>query len=546
MEPLFESIVQGNLMTFEERSRKVAERFLQTAVVVDDNAYSRPEEEPSDLIEPTPGSAGNVSKEELSKPAQRPQGTFNAEDISNAFVELGIFALVLKPTLEKRISTPAYLDAIKKADLAILDWKLVGEENDGEQTLDILKAVFPSSDGDRSRLVAIYTAGTELETVASTVVGALDSFQRNDFTLSRGHSRIVIYAKEGIQKEGEDNPRVVKESSLPAKLVADFSEATRGLLSNVALEGLARLRENTHLLLSRFSSDLDAPYVAHRLLTTPPSEAADHIHPLIADEIAAALDEGGISELLNDQCILDYLSSRKECNHLDLAQLGTDADKAWQYLASIVRTGLEGFTGEDDLHRVLVKDGKFKKDQYEKLSKVVGAVDSTPSADERFSMLLSLYGSYTPYEPRLTPGVVLQEGEGDNAKYWLCIQPACDCVRLTVNRKFIMLNLEKVSDAANFDVVALDKGKSVVRLKVNRRIFDGDMPEFVPDTTLQSVKAVLNDDVWTFESTDSRVFFLMCVLKQAHTHRLVQRSVGDLGRVGLTEHEWARRKGPQA
>ena len=142
--------------------------------------------------------------------------------------------------------------------------------------------------------------------------------------------------------------------------------------------------------------------------------------------------------------------------------------------------------------------------------------------------------------------MILQEGEGDTAKYWLCIQPACDCVRLTVNRKFIMLNLEKVSETANFDVVALDKCKSVVRLKVNRRIFEGDMPEFVPDTTLQSVKAVLKDDQWTFESADSRMFSFLCALKQSHTHRLVQRSVGDLGRVGLTEHEWARRKGPQA
>jgi hypothetical protein len=531
-------------VTFKERSKEIAERFLQTAVVVDDNAYAGDETVPDDLIVPEAGAIGNVAT--IDETQIGPTGAFNAEELSHAFVQLGIYSLILRPTLQRRITEPSFVRAIKQADLAVLDWRLVGDATDGEQTLNVLSEVFSDSEHLRSRVIAIYTAGTVLDQVVSEVANTLPGFSYNSYTLGCGHSKIVFYAKDGSYTHGEAADRIVSESALPGRLVEDFSEVTRGLLSNVALEAMARLRENTHRLLSRFHGELDAPYIAHRLLTTPPFEAADHIHPLIADELEAALGNGGISDMLTNERVLEYLISCKGEGKLDLSRIDADSDKAWGYLLRASDLGLECSGGDFDanVHKKFVdKEGRFKKDSYESIFKALEPAGNFPSADERFSMLLSLYGSYGPDGPKLGPGVILEETLAEGSKFWLCIQPSCDSVRLVGERKFIMLHLEKVEEKKAFDVITKDKSGVSSRLKVNRKLFDGDMPSFAPDPGTQTVCATRQGDSWEFVSVGGASFTYLATLKQAHASRLVQRAVGDLGRVGLTEHEWARRRG---
>ena len=57
----------------------------------------------------------------------------------------------------------------------------------------------------------------------------------------------------------------------------EFVEMTKGILSNVALEGLAALRDDVPRVLAKFDSSLDSAYLGHRILLPNPADAEDHV-----------------------------------------------------------------------------------------------------------------------------------------------------------------------------------------------------------------------------------------------------------------------------
>src|SRR5581483_8644624 len=109
---------------------------------------------------------------------------------------------------------------------------------------------------------------------------------KHQFAFSVGVIRLVILGKPSKKRVAAFIPyQVDDDAELPERAVKEFASMTTGLVSNVAVVALAEIRKATHRLLTRFGSELEPPYLAHRALLAPPSEGNDQLLPLIVSEI---------------------------------------------------------------------------------------------------------------------------------------------------------------------------------------------------------------------------------------------------------------------
>lgn len=91
-------------------------------------------------------------------------------------------------------------------------------------------------------------------------------------------------------------------------------------MSNIALRSLAALRFNTRKIISRFSPDLDAAFLNHRILSLPDENAESHLLDLISSEIHAVIEECFASDLLTEtdvkQCLDAKISDISKINKI--------------------------------------------------------------------------------------------------------------------------------------------------------------------------------------------------------------------------------------
>lgn len=126
---------------FLERSRDVVREFLQTAVVVDDEAlYSPPPPEAvAALVPPDPGPLGSVAPLTVSGPAAAEgavasepdpivEHPLNAADLVQAFAGIGVVAAVMRPEpgnkTEQGEFDSAFLHAARRAGIVVMDWSI--------------------------------------------------------------------------------------------------------------------------------------------------------------------------------------------------------------------------------------------------------------------------------------------------------------------------------------------------------------------------------------------------------------------------------------
>ena len=136
---------------FKERSLRIAQRFLQTAVVVDDEAYM--------ALDGGDGPKGQVvapdrktrpSREGRQDPVGRDAShSLDAASLIGSFSALGVICGVVGPS-------DATVESLRQADIVILDWRL--QEDDPRRALSLLRELL-TEEADRNslRLVAIYT-----------------------------------------------------------------------------------------------------------------------------------------------------------------------------------------------------------------------------------------------------------------------------------------------------------------------------------------------------------------------------------------------------
>lgn len=562
---------------FFEMSLKAAQRFLQTAVVIDDRAFRQNEvHEPiPQIIEapPTPStsapSADVLFQDELITvepkenvvplPDPDPHG-IDAEKVIRSFAELGIVCSVLQRfpgenpadvgTSGEKLFVPS--------DILVIDWQVHDKNgfDSNEETLKFLEKSIAKIAGDtphQLRVTIVYTGAQDLLKVAEKIEQRLKDrvklpLQKDGkFAFQIGASRIVVLGKYSrIRSPESSKQQVGSDEDLAAWATREFTAMTAGLVSNVALDALAAIREVTHRFLTRFASALDAPFLAHRSLLSPPSDGNSHLLPLIVSEIEGILEERLGDDFLSDQMITDWLNTRPDPKPL-LAGISTieTTEQARQVVRDVCLRGAHGY-GEFSIPNQpgwvkKLAEGKGVSD-LQKLTDLIGA-ENAQNANERLEELMSLRPRYGKKPPALTLGTLLKsQPESSDPLYWLCLQPACDCFIRTGGDRRAFPFLSVTKSEQQFNLLACHQG-SYIRLKWEPRLHNIQMFEFQANTAARAVISREIEGVFRFRTVDNTEFQWIGELKFPQAQRIANSLAAASARVGLTESEWLRRNG---
>ena len=540
---------ESHLPDFMERSTEVAKRFLHTVVFVDDQAIFEEIQQPTALTPPK-----RIAKKEKDSQEgfRRSAHTLNTKKVTDEFASKGMICSVLKPN--EGDNTIEYVkQSAKRADVFILDWDI--NNDSGETAREIINMLISSDDSEysRLRLIIIYTGEPDIDSISASIKEKITkefdtdfSSDDNDFAFQKGHLRIAIFAKEETIVNPGCEERVLSITDLPERLSTEFAKITSGLVSNVAIESLSVLRDNTHLFLSNLGSEIDPSYLAHRALLPVPDDAKNLAVDIVASEFHSLLENFEVGDIANINAIDAWLRMNKNKNSYSLNGSWGDVDLGCEKICECQRIGIERFDWKPHLSNKNRK--KLKNDVHKTLTQTFCTdKDAFQESDYRFAMLTSIKNTYNGTQsPILTLGTILKKITIDDSdeceSFWLCIQPRCDCARIEDNRNFFFLPLDKVEDDDEFDLVVKVDDGDYVKLKINQNIYDSMHFQFSSNCADdQVVRAEREGSYYIFETTDESKFKLISELKNQHAQRVANNFAANISRVGLDESEWLRR-----
>jgi hypothetical protein len=588
----------GPATSFHQLCRDVAGRFLQTVVVVDDEAEygdtpltpgplrvpdvaarrRAGEDTESEYIESTTAHSMVGVSETDSEPIQMENAEVDAKQLVDAFARLQLVCAIIKPIRDEQRLLDNLLAIARRSDLLVLDWNLEGDS--GATTRELIEGILRKDheSGGRLRLICVYTGRQDLEVVQDQLAEDLEAFGlekdtiQGRFRLGNKSCRIVILAKPNISLPEHSQVSVVPLHLLPERLLDEFTELTAGLMPGLALECLSALRDNAHNLLRSFHAGLDIPFLSHRLLAQDPETFAV---TLVANEMQAVLEETEVQAVLSNEHVqawahehfaqgnTPYLKRNKGVLH--------EVDPAW------VKELLSA--PEDAVREAYSPDGKQLGSvnllRVPSLAELFAGSTHDPTAlEHEFARLSSLsrsishqfLGSKPPvlrlgtvvtvlsvpdmYIPVRTSnrvrGMLNRQIDAlpQVGTFWLSLQPDCDSVRLDEARKFPMAPLTEVeaSDALSggkFDLVALSFDGKPLYFRTSTRPYQLRMATFGPSESV--IRATKSNPGPIFTDADGVKWLWIAQLRYAHALRLANSLGRAVARVGLDESEWLRR-----
>jgi hypothetical protein len=581
--------------TFLENSKSVVKAFLSSVVLVDDRAYLSISDEsvsPTTLVPPgrqgatrlaepvllaketgvsvalpiiPPESSAKIASAETlakqvepqpEKPPSKRDHTLNGKTVIDVFAQIGVVCAVLRPAKDELAGLNDLVMSVgANADVVILDWVLCDSQL-GERTLELIKSIVASAAASgRARLILIYTAEADLIAIEKQIRKTLDLVEAvptDTLTIISAGTRICVYGKAGTLADRIGDQRIKTPAQLPEVVISEFTEMTKGLLSNVAMKSIASIREKTFQLLSRFDSTVDAPYVTQSALISP-ERAEEQVPSLIVSEIQEILEDENVGSLADYGHIVEWLDDRI-ANGLTLPD-STDLTSS-AYYAGLVQLLKDGVRKEAVkklrsehavfAERIIPKNvkvnGKDKEPAKYVRESLTGILRSNPSiphkADETLAMLMSLRHRYSNPSPQLTLGAIISRTEDAGPAYLLCLQPLCDSVRLKEARRFPFLCLETATNTMNCELIVSD-GDDLKYLTLKASPYLLEMISFCPKKDEVIMAEKLNDGFY-FTSTSEVVYKWIANLKPAHAQRVANHFAHTFSRVGLIESEWHR------
>ena len=537
----------NGVAAFQTRTREAVESFLQSVVVLDDLAEMSPAdatpttESVSDPL--TPPDYPQAAEPADNVPGRDPQGVpLHAEPLISGFADIGSVCAVLSaaPGREFREKT---VGAAKRADIVVLDWRI--QDSVGNEALRVMREILEDDRyAGRLRLMAIYTGEPGLSEIHQRVRGAADEFYEDhelmddpaSFRMSKGPLHIVILAKAGVlTRAPTELGREVSESDLAGRLTEEFALMAGGLLRNVAISGIAAVRDNAHRILAKFERRLDPGYLGHRLLLPHPPSAEDHAEEALGAEIMSVIDDARPGSRANIEAIESWLALRRS-EGIDLSepfpfQGDPDPVNSWRELL------VQGIAAAAELP----VGGKSKLRDRGAEAFTVNQAEANRS-NQQFAALLSLKTRYPGRPPRLTIGTVLgTEGDSD-PQYLFCLQPKCDSTRLGDTTGFPLIPLDAAGSDSRLPLT-FDKGQEEWEhfgIKVTpadlivRRFEPGPNP---PGEVLASRDL---DGNFYFDDVDGVRYRWLAEMKDEHALRVAAEVANALSRPGPNDSEWLR------
>ena len=546
------------VLSFKEHSKKIAQHFLQSVVAVDDRIRfeQRPTADDDELIEPDDSDLGELEADDSGQQVTAPLShELYYQDLSHEFASKGIICGGFSPQEEDLASSQkAVVATSKNSDITILDWQMEIAGIDGEFATNTILSLseIDISEGGRTRLICIYTA-ENADIVAATLNASLKELKPklNKHTLTFNVSTLTHWKIEVVNK-GD-----TLEAGLCDLLISSFTELTAGLLSNAALSSIASIRDNTHNLLHKFNKELDTAYLSHvlGLISSPDMReqanevAFDYAVDLISEELKSDLQ---ISQVVKDSLSEEILKSWPQ--HMSVKE------KAKRFRIKLGQTKVDfnnrtmekllSASKEEDLIDVLENDLAIKGDGDSSTIDVFNKAliqlsfdgdDSKPLLD--LCSLESTRRNLVTLKEHLP---VLKQGtliKGENGKYYLCIQPVCDTVRLKGHQSFTFLEIS-ISKGDFTHVMRSKDGHLKLKIIPSAKHIKS-MP-FLANEDKKTVLSVINGNgVPEFLSGTSEepvLYEWYGEFKSTISQAIVNGLAAQLARVGLDSFEWLRQK----
>ena len=545
-------------LPFFLRSKQVAEDFLQTTVIVDDQAIF-------DVVSDEKKGLQPVLTEELKIPSRKARATLDSKSIKetgistpapvsrgggshvldaqkviNTFAQKRIVCSVIKPSRDYDWQSSVEKLAIN-TDIIILDWEL--DKDSGEKTLNLLKKILKAAHKAPAqlRLLAIYTGEPGIVGIAAKIKSLIvndlkidvQKLQEQDsgFALVYASTRIVIFSKPGTTSlPPEYIGRKVEFDELADRVTAEFTEMTAGLVSNVAINSLALIRNNTFKILNSFSTYLDAPYLTHRALQVNPEDAEELLTELVAEEIRAILEEESVGSGANIEVIREWLLATRDANVI--LRLDDQISFTITEIVNLLSSGINDCVKISRTKRT--NPHKLPLTEMFKPQELFGQ-----ALDERFSLLTIIRTHYQKKKPKLTFGTILQKVR--DKRYWVCMQPRCDSVRIESERAFPVLPLEISGADQKFRLVLMDENTSHIRVSLADKPYGLNLIKFMSRAEDHgTIIAKSEKGNYYFTSTNRVKYRWVGELRTEQAQRLANEFAANLSRVGLDESEWLR------
>jgi len=544
---------------FEKHCRAIASDFLQTVVIVD----NQPEPEAKTVEGPATRSRATSPLKAAAKPRKEADDTVAAQaetdshrleyrTVANAFAAKGLTCGSFYPDQEKLRRSEIVetsVDIARHADVAILDWQL--EDGSPDAAIEIVgKLLSEDRDiGGRLRLIAIYTAATPLEDQTKTLKDALPDLplvQTSPVTLEDKNCRIRFFNKPTIGSQYGDDTNVVAWNQLPDRVEQEFADFTKGLLRSFALKSVASIRADTHRILAQFPPELDGAFAGQRASLPDPDDAGRLMKDVMLSEISNSIETMDVpSATLGSVAAQKWLADQSKLH-------SPKANIQFKPKPGGLTYNEKSLNIDAVARRYLLKAGLSEKTDGNgtQLKKIFSAfyADNAESdkAQRKFSMLTTLVthpgrgGDRLPVrKPILTLGVLLEEvPDGDGtAQRLLCLQPRCDSVRLTKERGFLMVELEK--DNSTFDLIVMDD-QEPTSFRLNHKDPRLTTIVFKPSKTEKAVVADKSDGAWVFLDSQDRRWRWLGEVRETQVLSYVAKLTGNYSRIGIDQSEWLR------
>ena len=527
---------------FATASRGVLSDFLRTVVVIDDAAYHLGEEgEPIAELK-APGRAPGKAQDAGEPPARSQSAhSLNTRVLVDSFARKGLTCAVLAPQRDEDLA--ALVDPVaERCDIVVFDWQL--GDDDGERTLERIKALCERDCGERLRLMCVYTGEPDLAKISEKLCKEIGLKRVGDdrLLLRKGSVIVTILAKKGSLTATEYKDFLVDETEIADKLLDRFCGVTKGLLSNAVLAALAGISRQAHRIVQKFDATLDPAYLAHRIMSVPVDNVEGEILSLIASELGSVVYQSNASSHIDSAAIEQWMESAAAAR-INYSPLPVKNSDGPELLKQLIKFGankkVEAASSQFVQACTQVEAHAFIKAS--KLTELLGG-EKPQEADRRFAMLSTLETRYKDFTLRLSLGTIVHDG----CRYLLCLMPRCDSVRVPASgRDFLFIRLEEKSEEVH--LIVEDNGKSV-DLHVSKHPYHTVIYRVVPNTDGKSIFARRGEDgKWGFamQMPDGSSALLRWVadMKPQIAQAVANEYAAQVCRVGVAKSQWLHNLG---
>jgi len=547
-------------MSFQDISRSIVKEYLSNVAFVDDrifdNLVTKMADENKKPDVNIPDRKQKFSTKVSADTKRGKSSGFDSSELVNAFAKEGMHCALCE--YNKMNPEQTFTPLLIKSDVSIIDWEL--EIGNSSIALGIISKILERDikETPSLRLIVIYTNSSDISNIIeSSIIPTLKELKikskaQNEFSLIAGHTKIVVFAKGEIYGVTNLEKYTVKETDLPQKIISEFSELTAGIVSNAALKSISLIRNYSHNLLGILNKDIDPGVLAHKALLPHPEDYSSYIQDLIKGEICSLIESEKVRKVLSEDKIENWVNR----NYSELSQKIKVNERDYKLEEkSIVQIANKGIFNSDAYVAIIdtqVKNlglnkrqkRKFREDSDNVIHKnLTSLFNPNGVSSEEINLSISVINSLKHnialgINPKLGFGSIIKDLTD---KYWLCIQPKCDSVRIKRTTSFFFLGLRVVGAKESFDIVINENG-DCKRIKVEEKIIKARQIEFEGDEEKEIVLTSNDEDSNLFFTDANKQKFFWCgELKTEYAQRIVNNFAAHIARVGTDEYEWLRR-----